>query len=377
MASTNEPMGRLERVDLREAWETEDGDFTPWLAQEENIALLGDAIGIDLEVEAQEKQVGPFRADILCLDTATTDKHWVLIENQLYRTDHTHLGQLITYAAGLDAVTIIWIAGQFTDEHRAALDWLNEITDEEIRFFGIEVELWRIGNSPPAPKFNIVSEPNDWTKSASIERRKLASAASLTPSPSAARWRNRTRRRKSSIERHQSASDYTSTQRLQIEYWGELQDLMQQRQRQGQGNVKPRKGYPQNWQGFAIGKDRCILMATVNFSQNRIGVELLLEGDDSKKNFALLWKDKDEIELELGRTIEWSDKLGQKQCSIGKSVRDNCDLMNRDNWPDYLNWMCEELESLYRVFAPRIKTLDVSDYIPDDPNLGDTEDELV
>lgn len=373
MTSTNEPMGRLERVDLREAWETEDGDFTPWLAQEENIALLGDAIGIDLEVEAQEMRVGPFRADILCLDTATTDKHWVLIENQLYRTDHTHLGQLMTYAAGLDAVTIVWIAGQFTEEHRVALDWLNEITEEEIRFFGIEVELWRIGNSPPAPKFNIVSEPNDWTKSASVERRKLASAASLTPSPSAARWRNRTRRRKSSIERHQSASDYTSTQRLQIEYWGELQDLMQQRQ----GKVKPRKGQPANFQVFAIGRTRCMLMATVNFSQNRIGVELLLEGDDSKKNFALLWKDKDEIELELGRTIEWSDKPGQKQCSIGKSVRDNCDLMNRDNWPDYLNWMCEELESLYRVFAPRIKTLDASDYIPDDPNLGDTEDELV
>ena len=177
MTSTNEPMGRLERVDLREAWGTEDGDFTPWLAREENIALLGDAIGIDLEVEAQEKQVGPFRADnILCLDTATTDKHWVLIENQLYRTDHTHLGQLMTYAAGLDAVSIVWIARQFilrkTDEHRAALDWLNEITDEEIRFFGIEVELWRIGDSPPAPKFNIVSKPNDWTKSASRKPRK-------------------------------------------------------------------------------------------------------------------------------------------------------------------------------------------------------------
>lgn len=337
MTSTNEPMGRLERVDLNEAWETEDGDFTPWLAEEENIELLGEAIGIDLEVEAQEKQVGPFRADILCLDTATTDKHWVLIENQLYRTDHTHLGQLMTYAAGLNAVTIVWIARQFTDEHRAALDWLNEITDEEIRFFGIEVELWRIGDSPPAPKFNIVSKPNDWTKSASIERR-------------------------------QSASNYTPTQLLQIEYWGALQDLMQQRQ----GKVKPRKGYPQNFQVFAIGKYRCMLMATVHFKENRIGVELLLEGDDSKKHFALLLKDKDEIELELDRTIEWSDKPGQKQCSIGKSVRENCDLTNRDNWPDYLNWMCEELENLYRVFAPRIKNLDASDYIPGETDLDDT-----
>lgn len=342
MTSTNEPMGRLERVDLNEAWETEDVDFTPWLAEEENIALLGDAIGIDLEVEAQEMRVGLFRADIVCLDTASLDNHRVLIENQLYRTDHTHLGQLMTYAAGLDAVTIVWIARQFTDEHRASLDWLNKITDEEIRFFGIEVELWRIGDSAPAPKFNIVSKPNDWTKSASIERR-------------------------------QSASNYTPTQLLQIEYWRALQDLMQQRQ----GRVKPKKGYPQNFQIFATGKNRCHLMTTVHFKENRIGVELLLEGDNSKKHFALLLKDKDEIELELERTIEWSDKPGQKQCSIGKSVRDNCDLMNRDNWPDYLNWMCEELENLYSVFAPRIKTLDASDYIPGETDLDDTEDELV
>ena len=335
MTSTSEPMGRLERVDLNEAWETEDGDFTPWLAEEENIALLGDAIGIDLEVEAQEMRVGLFRADIVCLDTASLDNHRVLIENQLYRTDHTHLGQLMTYAAGLDAVTIVWIARQFTDEHRASLDWLNDITGEEIRFFGIEVELWRIGDSPPAPKFNIVSKPNDWTKSTSIERRK-------------------------------SASDYSPTKLLQLEYWGALQKLMQQRQ----GNVKPREGQPATWQGFAIGKTGCLLMATVLFKENRIRVELLLEGDDAKKNFALLRKDRDEIEQELGRTIEWSNKPNQKQCSIGRSSRDNCDLMNRDNWPDYLNWMCEELENLYRVFAPRIKNLDASDYIPDE--IGST-----
>lgn len=334
MTSTSEPMGRLERVDLNEAWETEDGDFTPWLAEDENIALLGDAIGIDLEVEAQEMRVGLFRADIVCLDTASLDNRRVLIENQLYRTDHIHLGQLMTYAAGLDAVTIVWIAKQFKDEHRAALNWLNEITDEEIRFFGIEVELWRIGDSPPAPKFNIVSKPNDWKKSASIER-------------------------------HQSASDYTSTQLLRLEYWGALQKLMLQRQ----GKVQPRKGQPDNWQSFAIGKSRCLLMAYF-LLENRISVSLLLEGDDAKKHFALLKKDKEEIELELGRTIEWSNKPDQKQCSIGRIDRDNCDLMNRDNWPDYLNWMCEELENLYRVFNPRIKNLDASDYTPDE--IGST-----
>lgn len=155
-------LGRLVRADLRDAWLGEATDFTPWLAHPDNIALLGETIGIELEVESQEKNVGPFRADILCRDTI--DNHYVLIENQLERTDHGHLGQLLTYAAGLEAVTIIWVASRFTDEHRAALDWLNNATTSGFNFFGLEVELWRIGDSALAPKFNVVSQPNDWTK---------------------------------------------------------------------------------------------------------------------------------------------------------------------------------------------------------------------
>src|SRR5438093_1744103 len=155
-------LGRLQKVDLREAWTSESSDFTPWLAQEGNLKLLGETIGIELELASQEKEVGSFRADILCKDTATNN--WVLIENQLERTDHLHLGQLLTYAAGLNAVTIVWIAERFTEEHRAALDWLNERTDKKINVFGLEIEPWRIGDSPVAPKFNIISQPNDWSR---------------------------------------------------------------------------------------------------------------------------------------------------------------------------------------------------------------------
>ncbi len=155
-------LGRLEKItDLRDVWKTEAQDFTPWLATEGNLALLGDTVGLDLECEAVEKDVGPFRADILCRETGSNSL--VLIENQVERTDHIHLGQLLTYAAGLNTVTIVWIAKRFTDEHRAAFDWLNEITGDEISFFGLEIELWRIGDSPIAPKFNVVSKPNEWT----------------------------------------------------------------------------------------------------------------------------------------------------------------------------------------------------------------------
>jgi hypothetical protein len=156
-------LSRLHRVDLREAWKSEPADFTPWLARPENLELLGESLGIQLELESIEKSVGPFAADILCKDPVS--EQWVLIENQLEQTDHTHLGQIITYSAGLNAVTVIWIAGQFVDQHRAALDWLNEITAEGTDFFGVEVELWRIGSSPQmAPKFNVVSKPNAWSK---------------------------------------------------------------------------------------------------------------------------------------------------------------------------------------------------------------------
>ena len=130
-------LGRLVPVDLREAWRSRTADFTPWLAQDDNLALLGESLGLTLELDSTKKSVGPFSADILCR-VGRRRVHWVLIENQLEQTDHTHLGQIITYAAGLDALTVIWVAGRFVDEHRAALDWLNENTAEGISFL-----VWR------------------------------------------------------------------------------------------------------------------------------------------------------------------------------------------------------------------------------------------
>src|SRR5258708_17196362 len=166
-------LGRLSRVELREIWSSEAADFTPWLGRPDNLAVLAETLGLDLELEAQEKAVGPFRADLLCKKDIGSGGAWVLIENQLERTDHLHLGQLLTYASGLEAVTIVWIAATFTEEHRATLDWLNKITDESFSFFGLEVELWKIENSIVAPKFNVVSKPNDWSRSVGQGARSL------------------------------------------------------------------------------------------------------------------------------------------------------------------------------------------------------------
>ena len=321
------PLGRLERIDdLREAWATEDQDFTPWLARPENLAVLAETLGLELETEAREKPVGPFRADILCKEIGPGSDAWVLIENQLERTDHTHLGQLMTYAAGLDAVTVIWIAGSFTDEHRAALDWLNGITDERFHFFGLEVELWRIGKSPPAPKFNIVSKPNDWSRS-------IARAAADT--------------------------ELSETRIRQREYWGALQKALDDEKGPVSGNRKPPANY---WMGLPIGRKYFRLCATM--LKNRIRMELYIFGDDAKSFFGLLKRQKDEIEKELGYSLEW-EKYKNRDYRIA-SYFDDVDPMDEADWPRQHKWLAEHLNAMHRVFAPRVKDLDPDDWQGDD-----------
>ena len=156
-------LGKLEQVDLRDIWGYEASGFTPWMAKDENLAQLGQTINMKLDMVGQEQDIGLLRVDILCKDSSTQD--YVIIKIQLENTNHTHLGQILACAAGLKARTVVWIANQFTEEHRAAFDWLNNISQEGFQFFALEVELWRIGDSPPAPKFNIVSKPNKWQRS--------------------------------------------------------------------------------------------------------------------------------------------------------------------------------------------------------------------
>jgi alkylated DNA nucleotide flippase Atl1 len=152
-------LGRLEAVPLREIWDHESLKFTPWLA--DNLDRLADALGIELELEAREQSVGPFFLDILA---TTSDGRKVIIENQLEPSDHGHLGQCLTYAAGVDASVVVWVLPRLQPEHRAALDWLNEHTDETVQFFGVELSAVRIGASLPAPMFAVEARPNDWQK---------------------------------------------------------------------------------------------------------------------------------------------------------------------------------------------------------------------
>ena len=141
---TKPALGRLVPVEVRDYWTHEAHEFTPWLAEPDSIKLLGDTLGLQLEVEKTEATVGPFRADILCKDPSSEEL--VVIENQLEGSDDAHLGALLTYGAGVASGTIIWVARSLTDQHRAALDWLNRVTESGVNFFVVEIA--RPGGSP-------------------------------------------------------------------------------------------------------------------------------------------------------------------------------------------------------------------------------------
>ena len=151
-------LGRIEKVELRDIWPREDENFTPWLA--DNLDLLGEELGLTLESPSIEVEVGQYRLDIRA-EEAEGGK--VAIENQLGWTDHDHLGKLLTYAAGVKAEYVVWVAASFTAEHRAAIDWLNSLAPEKVWFFGVEIRAIRIGDSNPAPDFRVVAAPKEWT----------------------------------------------------------------------------------------------------------------------------------------------------------------------------------------------------------------------
>ncbi|NPD47611.1 DUF4268 domain-containing protein [Lentimicrobium sp. S6] len=310
-------IGRLKKVDLRGIWAGEATDFTPWLAKEDNIALLSETVGIELEVISEEKSVGPFRADILC--KSTIDDTYVLIENQLEKTDHNHLGQLMTYAAGLEAVTIIWISSKFTDEHRAALDWLNRVTDEKLRFFGIEIEAYQIGESIPAPLFQMVSKPNDWTKA---------------------------------IHSEQKHTDLTPTKELNLEYWSEMRKYFED----SGTRLKTQKPSPQHWTNFAIGRSDFHMAVVASVRDNFIRVELNLVGPVAKDRFFELKEKFETLSFEkVANDLVWDELEGRTMSWM--YLKKDADISNKDDWYNQFAWIQEKLEKMDAFFRPKIKQI--------------------
>ena len=317
--ATSIKLSKISKVDLRSCWENEASDFTPWLASEENIALLADALGInELEVKAQEEHVGPFRADILCVDPGT-DK-FVLIENQLEKTDHNHLGQIMTYAAGLDAVTIIWIAEHFTEEHRAAIDWLNRITDKEFNFFGVEIELIKIGDSPAAPIFNVIAKPNGWSKD---------------------------------VRSSQTSSEGRSEgQVFKHEYWSDFVEYMTNHPSK---LFKTQSASYDHWMNIAIGKGSIHICLLLNTKEQKVTVQLYIWDDIEKKIFDTLISYKDEADEKIGAKLTWRRLDGKKTSTI--DLYKKCDLNEPAEREAIFAWYREYTEKFITFFKPIIKKL--------------------
>lgn len=297
-------------------WQSEDGDFTPWLAHDENLKLLGDAIGLDLQLESAEKNVGPYRADMLCTDTVTGA--WVVVENQLGPSDHCHLGQLLTYAAGLDATAVVWIARSLTPQHRAALDRLNDTTDDRLSFFGLEIELWRIGDSPPAPRFNIVSKPNNWSRGV------------------------------------RSARDrgLTETQQTRLAYWTAFADSLALRG----GAVKPPKPNSGYYTQFGIGRLGFWREARIDMAKKRVTAQLTIADGPVGEYFRLLHSQRCSIEKEMGEPLKWDERRDGKQSYVSIHLP-NADPADREQWPHQHAWLADKLEALDRVFRPVVQGL--------------------
>lgn len=315
-------LGRLESVPLRDFWVHEHTEFTPWLAAPDNLRLLGDAIGRELEPQGQEVGVGQFRADILCRDVETEEL--VVVENQVEQTDHLHLGQILTYVAGLRAKTVVWIARQFREEHRAALDWLNENTNEGIEFYGVQIELWRIGDSAPAPRFSVVAHPNEWSR---VVR-----------------------------ERSRSSSDLTPAEEDRVAFW----DALATHLRASGSRRRPPHGGRRGFRAWPLGTPDFRLVVAARPSRELVFVMLVIHGVHAKERFRRLLAQRVDIEADLrGIGLEWRELPDRKESQI--RAQHACDFDQPDVWPPVLAWVASTLDALERAFGSRVQALARSD----------------
>lgn len=287
----------IEIEDLRTVWPHEALDFTPWLAQEENLSHLGDVLGLDISLEEMESSVGSFNADIVGIEEGTGKR--IVIENQLESTNHDHLGKLITFAAGKSANILIWIVKRAREEHKAAIEWLNNHTDEDVQFFLVELKLLRIGNSDPAVKFEIIEQPNNWTKEA----------------------------KKSNQQKN------TNSQFL-FDYWEAFNDYASQDESFNR-YFKIRKPNADHWLSYAVGSSKYHIDTCIWTKKEEIQVEFYIR--DDKSIYHSLLEHKHEIEDETGIHLYWQELPTKKASRISTSKK--ADLQNRDDWTNQFKWM--------------------------------------
>ena len=301
-------LGQLERVDLRSIWKLEP-DFSKWLSEQENLDKLGDAIGVEMLPEETEAPVGSFSADILAQEDGGDRK--IIIENQYGCTNHDHLGKIITYASGRSAQILVWIVEDARDEHRAAIQWLNENMCEGIGIFLVKLDVYRIGDSEPAPMFTILEQPNNWVK-----------------------------------QTH-SNGKLTITKQNQQVFWQAFQDYAFEKRQDYKIKFNRRQSPPQHWLDLPIGSSKYHISLTVSSkSPKRVGVAIYIHKD--KELFETFADNKEAIEHELGFSLDWNPLPNKQAARI--IVTNKMDFEDKKCQQSIFDWLCDKAVAFKEVF---------------------------
>ncbi len=292
-------LGKLEKIELREVWRHEALDFTRWLARKENIALLSKEVGIDIEVIETEMSVGRYNVDIYARDTESNKR--IVIENQLENTNHDHLGKMLVYAAGLDADIAIWVVKDVNEEHRQAVEWLNDNSFEKINIFLVKVELWQIDNSPIAPKFQVICEPNNWAK----------------------------------VLKQQSKDNISDLELKQMEYWQGFVDYAKSKDK----TYISQRPSIYNWYVIRIGSSDYKIKLVHSVNSDMIRCQLEIFNDDIYKK---LEQYKNEIDSKING-LEWEYLEDRKVNRI------SCSNNSKDNDSSYV-WLLDMVDRFKEVF---------------------------
>lgn len=305
-------LGKLEEVDIRELWKHEQYDFSEWLSKEENIEMLSDEIGLTLTDISKEVFVGSYRCDLVAKDETTGIK--AIIENQMEATNHDHLGKIITYASGLDANIVIWIVKEAREEHKSAIEWLNNKTIKDISFFLIEIRAYKIGDSLPAPKFIIIEKPNDFVKTANLSN---------------------------------DSGELSKTQSERLNFWNIFNEALISRNKP----FNVRKATTDNWYDVALGTSEAHISITLVNKTNNIGIQVYI--NDNKKLFDKLFLEYEKIENKLGFNMDWQ-RLDNKKASRIIYYIDGLDFDNHDNYDKLINEVIDRVITIKETFRNHI-----------------------
>lgn len=288
-------IGKLEEVDIRELWKHEQYDFSEWLSKKENIENMNEILGLTLVDISKETYVGSYRCDLFAKDETTGIK--VIIENQLEMSNHDHLGKIITYASGLDAKVVVWIVKEAREEHRSAIEWLNNNTNSNVNFFLIEIHVYKIGNSDNAPMFQVIEQPNDFIKN------------------------NKSTNSNDTMNKSQSQ---------RVEFWNQFNNVLVERGKP----FNVRKATTDHWYNVAIGTSDAHIDVTLVNKDSVIGVELYIT--DNKDLFDKLYQKKDEIEADLGFKLDWRRLNNSKASRIVTFIK-GLNFDDHSNYNELMN----------------------------------------